>query len=274
MKDSQKQRDDIILDLKGEMTSEALDELVRNIRLMPEPPLPNGFVEEAMASWRRAKRVLPIPVQTAPLNLMRMIQILFSQGLWKDMLLGVLLFAIGFFVLTVSDVVPQMLILAVVGCIPLLVVVSNTARHTLCGMGELSRSFRIPMQMYILARLLLAGVVCLLLNELVTIVLFSVWGGDSMLRMALLWCIPTCMNAAAALVLSARIRHFGQLTTVLSMLPFFWLMLLSGQSIAAWTASVDLLWLWGLVVLAIVLLIGAISMNGRYLKKGGYLLGA
>jgi hypothetical protein len=167
-----------------------------------------------------------------------------------------------------------MLILPVVGCIPLLVVLANTARHTLCGMGELSLSLRIPLHWYLQARLLLVGMVALLLNEIVIVAVFPAWGGDVLVRVALLWCIPTLINTAIALALSARIRNFGQLATVLVLLPIFWLILFSGKPAAAWTASIELFWLWGFAIFAMAVLSGTVIINGRYLKRGGFLSGA
>ncbi|MBP1994478.1 hypothetical protein [Paenibacillus eucommiae] len=275
-KNNRNHQEDLKLDPQDDLTNDAVDEIVRHLQLMPEPPLPGGFVEEAMAGWRRSreKRVLPSLVSPTPLNLQQMARILFLQGLWRDVVWGVLLFALGFLVLNVGKVLPPMLILPVVGCIPLLVVVSNTARHALCGMGELTRSLRIPLQWYVQARFLLVGVVSLVLNEIVTVAFFPLWGEEVLSRVALLWCIPTLVNAAIALILSARIRSVGQLASVLVLLPVFWLILLSGEPIAVWTASVELFWLWGLAIAAAVLLGGAMLMNGKYLKKGGFLLGA
>ncbi|MNI54883.1 hypothetical protein D3C73_1098030 [compost metagenome] len=116
--------------------------------------------------------------------------------------------------------------------------------------------------------------VALLLNMIVIIIVFPSGSGDVLTRVALLWCIPTLMNTAIALVLSARIRNFGQLAIALVLLPIFWLFLLSGESIAVWTATIDLFWLSGLAVLAFAALGGAIFNNGRYLQRGGFLSGA
>lgn len=274
MKRTYNHQDDLDLNSQDELSSDTVETLVRHIQLMPEHPLPKGFVEEAMSNWRKSKRLLPAPSKPEYLNLLQKAKIVFSQGLWRDVALGVFMFVVGFLVLNVSELVPTTLILPVAGCIPLLVVIANTARHTLCGMGELSRSLRIPMHWYMQARLLLVSIVALLVNIIVIVVIFPSWGGDILTRVALLWCIPTLSNAAIALVLSARIRSFGQLATALVLLPFFWLILLSGESVVTWTASIELFWLSGLAAFAMMLLVGAIIMNGRYLKSGGFLSGA
>lgn len=83
-------------------------------------------------------------------------------------MLGVILFVVGYLVLSVTEIVSPMFILSIVGCIPLLVVVSHTARNTLCGMGELARSFRIPLHRYVQARFLMAGLISLMINFSVT----------------------------------------------------------------------------------------------------------
>lgn len=92
-------------------------------------------------------------------------------------MLGVILFVVGYLVLSVMEIVSPMFILSIVGCIPLLVVVSHTARNTLCGMGELARSFRIPLHRYVQARFLMAGVISLLINVSVTAMVTPVGTG-------------------------------------------------------------------------------------------------
>lgn len=274
MKRTYNHRDDLDLNSQDELSEDTVETLVRHIQLMPEYPLPHGFVEEAMSNWRKSKRLLPSPVETPHLRLAQKAKIIVSQGLWRDVVLGVLLFVVGFLILSVSELVPTILILPVAGCIPLLVVIANTARHTLCGMGELSRSLRIPIHWYMQARLLFIGMVALLLNIIVIAVIFPAWGGEVLMRVALLWCIPTLMNAAIALMLSARIRSFGQLATVLVLLPIFWLILFSSESAITWTASIDLIRLSMLAILTMAMLVGTIIMNGRYLKRGGFLSGS
>lgn len=266
--------EDLDLNSQNDLTMNHVETIVNYIKLLPEPPLPKGFVEEAMSIWRKSKSVLPQPVEPVYLNLQQKSQILFSQGLWKDVVLGVLLFLVGYFVLSASEMVSSMLILPIVGCIPLLVVLANTARHTLCGMAELSLSLRIPLHWYMQARLLLVGMLALLLNGGVTVAVFPAWGGETLSRVALLWCIPILINAAVALVLTARIRNIGQLVIGLFFLPVFWMILLSGESAAAWTASIELFWLWGIAFIAMVALCGTMISNARYLKRGGFLNGA
>lgn len=274
MKDKRKDLDDINLDLQDDLTTDFVESLARNIQLIPDAPSPRGFVEAAMASWRKSQRVLPSPASPISLTLLRKTQIIFSQGLWRDVVLGMLLLVLGYFVISRSEMLPPMLILPVVGCIPLLVVISSTARHMLCGMGELTRSLCIPLHWYVQARLLLVGVVSFLLNGIIMIAVIPVWDGDVLPRVALLWCIPTLINAAVALFLSARIRNFGQLAAVLALLPIFWLFLFSNESAVTWTDSVALVWLWGLAVMATALICGVLINNRRYLKKGGFLIGA
>lgn len=268
------EQDYMKLNLQHEMTAEELNEIVTHIQFIPEPPLFDGFAEEAMNRWRRSKRALPVPVHPAPLSAQQQMKILFSQGWWRELVLGVILFVVGYLVLSVTEMVSPMFILSIVGCIPLLVVISHTARNTLCGMGELARSFRIPLHKYVQARFLMAGLISLLLNLGVSAMAFPVWDHELTFRMTLLWCIPILINGAAALVLSARIRNFRHLTTVLTMLPFFWLLLFSGDVVVNWTTSVQILGLVGLTVLSVVIFTVAMIFQSRVLKKGGFLIGA
>lgn len=262
------------LNLQREMTVEELNEIVTHIQFIPDPPLLEGFAEEAMNRWRKSKRALPAPVPPVPLSAQQQMKILFSQGWWREIVLGVILFVVGYLILSVTEMVSPMFILSIVGCIPLLVVVSHTARSTLCGMGELVRSFRIPLHQYVQARLLMAGVISFLLNLSVTAMSSPVWDHALVFRMTLLWCIPMLINGAAALVLSARIRNFRHLTTVLSMLPVFWMFLFSGEMVVNWTTSVQLLGLMGLTVLSAGIFTVAIIFQSRVLRKGGFLIGA
>lgn len=262
------------LNLKDEMTAEALEEIVAHIEFIPEPPLLDGFAEEAINRWRRSKRALPAPVPPVPLSSKQQIKILFSQGWWRELILGVILFVIGYLVLSVTEMVSPMFILSIVGCMPLLVVVSHTARNTLCGMGELARSFRIPLHKYVQARFLMAGVISLLLNLSVTAMAYPVWDRELVFRTTLLWFIPILINGAAALVLSAQIRNFRHLTTVLSMLPIFWMLLFSGEVVVNWATSVQLLGLMGLTILSVVIFTVAMIFQSRVLRRGGFLIGA
>lgn len=268
------EQDYMKLNLQHEMTVEELNEIVTHIQFIPEPPLFDGFAEEAMNRWRRSKRALPVPVPPVPLSTQQQMKIIFSQGWWRELVLGVILFVVGYLVLSVTEMVSPMFILSIVGCIPLLVVISHTARNTLCGMGELARSFRIPLHKYVQARFLMAGLISLLLNLGVSAMAFPVWDHELTFRMTLLWCIPILINGAAALVLSARIRNFRHLTTVLTMLPFFCLLLFSGDVVVNWTTSVQILGLVGLTVLSVVIFTVAMIFQSRVLKKGGFLIGA
>ncbi|MEK4999168.1 MULTISPECIES: hypothetical protein [Paenibacillus] len=267
-------QDYLNLNLQDEMTAESVEEIVNYIRCIPEPPRLDGFAEEAMSRWRKSKRALPAPVPPVPLFARQQLRILFSQGWWKEVVLGVILFVVGYLVLSVMQIVSPMFILSIVGCIPLLVVVSHTARNTLCGMGELARSFRIPLHRYVQARFLMAGVISLLINVSVTAMVTPVGETEFMLRMTLLWCIPILNNAAVALVLSTLIRNFRQLTTVLFMLPLFWMILFSGEFAVRWTMSVELFWLMGLGVLSAVVFSLAMRFQSRILSRGGFLIGA
>jgi hypothetical protein len=124
------------------------------------------------------------------------------------------------------------------------------------------------------ARLLAIGMVSLVINGIALFVLYPAEEGALMLRLALLWSIPTLLNTAAALSIAARIRNFGQLAAMLILLPVFWLILLANQPVINWTASIDILRLGGLATLAALLLGGSLVINGSYLKKGGFLHGA
>lgn len=262
------------LNLQNEMTAETVDKIVNHIQFIPEPPLHDGFVEEAMVRWRRSKRALPAPVPPIPLLARQQMKVLFSQGWWREVVFGVFLFVVGYFVLSVTEIVSPIFILSIVGCIPLLVVVAQTARNTLCGMGELARSFRIPLHRYVQARLLMAGGMSFLLNVSVTAMVTPVGGNEFMLRMTLLWSIPILINAAVALIVSARLRNFIHLTTVLSMLPVFWMILLSGDFAEKWTMSVEVVWLMGLAVLSVLIFTLAMSFQARVLRRGGFLIEA
>ncbi|WP_409340472.1 hypothetical protein [Paenibacillus sp. MBLB4367] len=257
-----------------DLTDESLEQLARKIALLPEPPPPRGFVESAMANWRKSQRVLPPPVMPAPFSFRQKVQTIYAQGLWKDIALGLLLFVGGIVFLLVTHLVPSTLILPIVGCIPLLVVLSNTARLANCGMSELTRSLRLPLQWYMQARLLAIGMISLVINGITLFVLYPAGEGALMLRLALLWSIPTLLNTAAALSLAARIRNFGQLAAMLVLLPVCWLVLLTNQSVINWTVSIDIVRLGGLAALAALLLGGSLIINGSYLKKGGFLHGA
>lgn len=268
------EQDYIKLNLQHEMTAEELNEIVTYIKYIPEPPPLDGFAEEAMNRWRRSKRALPAPVSPVPLSARKQINILFSQGWWREVVVGVILFVIGYLVLSVTEMVSPMFILSIVGCIPLLVVVFHTARNTLCEMGELARSFRIPLHKYVQARFLMAGLISLLLNLSVTATAFPVWDHELVFRTTLLWCIPILINGAVALVLSARIRNFRHLTTMLTMLPVFWMLLFSGEVVVNWTTSVQLLGLMGLTVLSAGIFTIAMIFQSRVLRRGGFLIGA
>jgi hypothetical protein len=273
MSSKRNEQDYIKLNLQYEMTAEELNELVTHIQCIPEPPLLDGFAEEAMHRWRRSQRAIPAPVSPVPLSAQQQIKILFSQGWWRELVLGVILFVIGYLVLSVTEMVSPMFILSIVGCIPLLVVVSYTARNTLCGMGELARSLRIPLHKYVQARILMAGMFSLLLNLSVTAMAFPVWGHELLFRTMLLWCIPILINGAAALVLSARIRNFRYLSSVLFMLPVFWILLFSGEVVVNWMTSVQLLGLMGLTVLSAGIFTVALIFQANVLRKGGVLIG-
>lgn len=274
MRAKRNHQDYMDLNLQDEITAETVDEIVHYIQFVPEPPLPDGFIEEVMARRRQSKRALPAPVTPIRLLAWQQMRILFAQGWWREVALGVFLFGLGYLVLSVTEIINSMYILSIVGCIPLLVVVSYTARNTLCGMGELARSFRIPLHRYVQARLLMAGGIALLLNISVTAMVTPVGENELMLRMTLLWCIPILINASVALILSARIRNFIQLTTVLSMLPVFWMILFSEEFTVRWTMSVELLWLMGIAVLSLVIFGLAMSFQSRVLRRGGFLIGA
>lgn len=274
MSTQRNEQDYMKLNLQHEMTLEELNEIVTHIKYIPEPPLLEGFAEEAMNRWRSSKRALPGQESPVPLSVRQQIKILFSQGWWRELVLGVILFVIGYLVLSVTEMVSPMFILSIVGCMPLLVVVSHTARNTLCGMGELARSFRIPLHKYVQARFLIAGVISILLNLSVTAMAFPVRDHELVFRTTLLWFIPILINGAAALVLSGQIRNFRHLTTVLSMLPFFWMLLFSGEVVANWATSVQLLGLMGLTILSVAIFTVAMIFQSRMLRKGGFLIGA
>lgn len=274
MKAKYNHQDYMELELQDEMTERSVNEIVNHIQCIPEPPLLDGFIEEAMTRWRRSKQALPAPVPPVPLLAREQMKILFSQGWWREVMLGVLLLIIGYLVLSVTEIVNPMFILSIVGCIPLLVVVSQTARNTLCGMGELARSFRIPLHRYVQARLLMTAGIAFLLNISVTAMVTPIWGGELMLRMTLLWCIPIQINAAVALILSVRIRNFIPLTTVLSMLPVSWLVLFSEDFTVRWAMSVDVFWLMGVAVLVALIFTLAMNYQSRILRRGGFLIGA
>ncbi|MEK4297125.1 hypothetical protein BSK65_04215 [Paenibacillus odorifer] len=274
MSTQRNEQDYMKLNLQHEMTLEELNEIVTHIKYIPEPPLLDGFAEEAMNRWRSSKRALPGQESPVPLSVRQQIKILFSQGWWRELVLGVILFVIGYLVLSVTEMVSPMFILSIVGCMPLLVVVSHTARNTLCGMGELARSFRIPLHKYVQARFLIAGVISILLNLSVTAMAFPVRDHEQVFRTTLLWFIPILINGAAALVLSGQIRNFRHLTTVLSMLPFFWMLLFSGEVVVNWATSVQLLGLIGITILSVVIFTVAMIFQSRMLRKGGFLIGA
>ncbi|CAH1054151.1 hypothetical protein [Paenibacillus pseudetheri] len=274
MSTQRNEQDYMKLNLQHEMTGEELNEIVTHIKYIPEPPLLEGFAEEAMNRWRSSKRALPAQESPVPLSARQQIKILFSQGWWRELILGVILFVVGYLVLSVTEMVSSMFILSIVGCMPLLVVVSHTARNTLCGMGELVRSFRIPLHKYVQARFLMAGLISILLNLSVTAMAFPVWDHELVFRTTLLWFIPILINGAVALVLSARFRNFRHLTTVLFMLPVFWMVLLSGEVAVNWMTSVQLLGLMGLTVLSAGIFTIAMIFQSRVLRKGGFLIGA
>ncbi|WP_040949824.1 hypothetical protein [Gorillibacterium massiliense] len=259
--------------MNGDETSKT-EPIETAIRLLPVHPLPKGFVEEAMARWRKARAGLPAPLPPSPLRLQDKLKIVCAQGLWKEALLGILFFLLGYFLLSGREVLPPLLILPVIGCIPYLVCVAGTARQSLCGMGELTRSLRIPLHWYLQARLLLMGLLAVLMNTAASFRFFPAEDSGMLLRVALLWCIPLFVNAGAALFAATRIRSFGQLAVMLALLPVFWLILLSMNVVIAWAASVGLVWLWGLAGAGALVLGGALAMNSRDITRGGVLLGA
>jgi hypothetical protein len=119
----------------------------------------------------------------------------------------------------------------------------------------------------------MAGMFSLLLNLSVTAMVFPVWGHELLFRTMLLWCIPILINGAAALVLSARIRNFRYLSSVLFMLPVFWMLLFSGEVVVNWMTSVQLLGLMGLTVLSAGIFTVALIFQANVLRKGGVLIG-
>lgn len=256
------------------LPEEATQALEQAIRMIPEPPLPSGFVEAAMANWRKSRLALPVPVDPIPLTWWDKLQIVVRQGFWVNCLLGVLLFIAASWLLNANEFVPPLLILPVVGCIPMLVVLSATARQSLCRMGELTRSLRVPLYWYLQARMLLIGGVCLLVNGIAAAALYPQWGEDPLMRVVLLWCIPMLVNTAIALVLAARIREFGQLVAALVLLPVMWLILSSSKPIYLWLSSVEMYWLAISALAALLLMGAAIRVSGRDLQKGGVLIGA
>lgn len=274
MKVKHKHQDYEILNLQKEMTVETIDEIVSHIQFIPEPPLLEGFVEEAMSGWRKSKQALPSPEPPVPLLTRQQMTLLFSQRWWQEVLFGVLLFAGGYFILSVTEMVNSMFILSIVGCIPLLVVVTYAVRNTLCGMGELACSFRIPLHRYVQARLLMAGAVTFLLNIGVTALVAPEQENGLILRMTLLWCIPILINSAAALIVSVWVRSFIPMTALLSMLPVFWMIVFSEDFTVRWTMAVELFWLMGLAVLSAMVLILAMGYQARVWREGGYLSGA
>jgi hypothetical protein len=249
-------------------------DLARHIRMIPEPSVPDGFVEAAMADWRKSRRAMPVPADPVPLSWPAKVKIVIRQGFWRDCFMGVLLFAVVSGLLRISELVPALFILPVAGGIPLLVVLSATARQALCRMGELTRSLRLPLHWYLQVRLLLVGAVCILVNGIAAALLYPYWGGEVLARAALLWCIPTLLNAAIALVLSARIREFAQLVTLLMLLPVCWLVLASNGSFYKLVSSVSIQALCLHALAAAVIAAAAVMINSRDLRKGGYLVGA
>ncbi|MCL6458699.1 MAG: hypothetical protein K6T85_11895 [Gorillibacterium sp.] len=265
------------LDIPDELVQAEVEALIQSIKLIPEPPAPRGFVEEALANWRQVEQRgfwSRVPAAPVPLRAWQKTRIVLSQKLWRDALLGALLFIIGWLVLRAGDILPPIFVLPIVGCIPLLVSVQSIARQVLCGMGELTRSFRFPLQEYLHARLLLMGAASLLLNVVVMLISFPEGDSKFLIRVALLWCIPLLVNAAVSLILAARIRHVGQLSVLLALLPIIWLVLLSEEKMLLWATSTSLSGLASVVILLALVLSGVTMANERYWKRGGFLHGA
>lgn len=72
-------QDYLNLNLQDEITAESVEEIVNYIECIPEPPLLDGFAEEAMSRWRRSKRALPAPVPPVPLFARLQMRILFHR---------------------------------------------------------------------------------------------------------------------------------------------------------------------------------------------------
>lgn len=79
MSTQRNEQDYMKLNLQHEMTLEELNEIVTHIKYIPEPPLLDGFAEEAMNRWRSSKRALPGQESPVPLSARQQIKILFHK---------------------------------------------------------------------------------------------------------------------------------------------------------------------------------------------------
>ncbi|WP_150275346.1 hypothetical protein [Paenibacillus tepidiphilus] len=262
------------LELQEHWTSHELNSVIRHIRDIPEAPVPDGFVAAAMQRWRRTRLAFSPPATPSPLSFTRWLRIVTSQGLWPALLLGLSFYAAAYALLQWNEEMHPLLILSVIGCIPLFAVTLNTARHALCGMGELTRSLRISLHRYVLTRLLLAAATALLVNSCITLVLIAAGVPIQPGRFILLWSIPLLLNTAASLQLSARIRNFRQLAVSLSVLPCIWLTVLVGDPVQRFLTTLPLPFLMLASAASLVLLALAAKGQARHIQQGGMILEA
>jgi hypothetical protein len=265
-------------ELCGDMTEDELNRLVCRLTRMPTALPDERFVEEALQRWRQAgasgTSAAPARLQSTAdrMNILKICKVVISHSRHAFLWQGLAFYLAGFFWLRNSTDLPSLFILPIIAAIPFLFGVIGMARWFEQGVLELMMSLRLKFVRYMNASFLLIGAYSLILNTAFTFLLSD--GGFDWGLLALHWCIPGIITAAAAIFLCTRMRDFRTLAGSYAALPLISMFFYGESSVRSLLAGLDAGVLGAALAVSLMLFAAALASAARHIRNGGMLVGA
>ncbi len=264
-------------ELFKDMTEDELSRLVCGLTRMPTALPDESFVDEALHRLRQAGAAGALSAPgvrgtEAGMNLWRTLKVVISHGRLAFLWQGLAFYLAGFFWLQDSAGLSPLFILPIIAAVPFLIGVIGIARWFECGMLELMMSLKLKLVRYLNACFLFIGLYSLLLNTAFTFILSS--RGFDWELVALHWCIPGIITAAAAIFLCTRLKDLRALAGSYAAFPILSLLFYGNRSVQNLLYGLDMVTIGVAFAISVIIFAAALTGAARHLRNGGMLIGA